>query len=236
MKFTINIPNPCSENWNKMTPTEKGRHCAVCEKDLTDFKLLTDQQIFDLVDSDQKICGRFSVDQLNTEFYAKREHHFSKLGLVVGFTSLVAMVQPAIAQTSVNTIEQYRTEQKPVSIKSIQSDSITITGVVRDEYEPLPFATVVIKNRDTIGVNTDFDGAFSLKVPTNFFDKGEVYVDVQYIGYLPQRILITKETTNLEIELYSDVIIGEVVIVKKPSVFKRFIDLFRRKKNRRYAH
>ena len=68
MKFTIDIPNPCSENWDKMTTIEKGKHCSVCEKDLTDFRLLTNQQIFDLVDSDKKLCGRFSVDQLNSEF------------------------------------------------------------------------------------------------------------------------------------------------------------------------
>ena len=31
------IPEPCHENWNKMTPQEQGRHCAVCSKVVVDF-------------------------------------------------------------------------------------------------------------------------------------------------------------------------------------------------------
>ena len=31
------IPNPCHEDWNKMTPEDKGRHCSVCDKVVIDF-------------------------------------------------------------------------------------------------------------------------------------------------------------------------------------------------------
>jgi len=36
-RFTISIPEPCTENWNEMTPTERGKFCAHCQKDVIDF-------------------------------------------------------------------------------------------------------------------------------------------------------------------------------------------------------
>ncbi|WP_452603321.1 hypothetical protein [Pontimicrobium sp. MEBiC06410] len=28
----LSIPKSCHENWDAMTPKDKGRHCKVCEK------------------------------------------------------------------------------------------------------------------------------------------------------------------------------------------------------------
>ncbi|MDO5856927.1 hypothetical protein Q2490_06465 [Myroides odoratimimus] len=37
MKYRIEIPEPCHEDWDKMAPQDKGRHCAVCDKVVVDF-------------------------------------------------------------------------------------------------------------------------------------------------------------------------------------------------------
>ena len=33
----FHIPNPCSEDWSKMTPTEKGAFCDKCQKEVRDY-------------------------------------------------------------------------------------------------------------------------------------------------------------------------------------------------------
>ncbi|MBA2481912.1 MAG: hypothetical protein H0V44_14700 [Planctomycetes bacterium] len=34
--MTVRIPSPCHEDWNVMTPNQRGRHCAVCDKTVVD--------------------------------------------------------------------------------------------------------------------------------------------------------------------------------------------------------
>ncbi len=45
----ISIPKPCHEDWVKMNPTKKGRHCASCEKQVTDYTQKTDEQLVKLL-------------------------------------------------------------------------------------------------------------------------------------------------------------------------------------------
>ncbi|RQO35488.1 hypothetical protein DBR39_17480 [Chryseobacterium sp. KBW03] len=61
MKLTI--PRPCHENWDNMTPEEKGKFCSVCSQSVYDFTDLSDEEISNF-NFDQKICGRFREDQL----------------------------------------------------------------------------------------------------------------------------------------------------------------------------
>ncbi len=65
--FMISVPKPCNENWHKMTPVEKGRFCASCQKTVTDFTILTDEEIILMLaaSSGNTQCGRFSMEQLN---------------------------------------------------------------------------------------------------------------------------------------------------------------------------
>lgn len=62
----IFISKPCSENWNAMTPTQKGAFCAQCAKEVTDFTTLTHNEV-KLTLSRQRegeLCGRFREPQL----------------------------------------------------------------------------------------------------------------------------------------------------------------------------
>ena len=64
----ISIPNPCSEDFDKMTPTEKGAYCKVCSTDTYDFRKLTDNQIYQIMDENKgkHICGRFTKGQIES--------------------------------------------------------------------------------------------------------------------------------------------------------------------------
>ncbi|WP_160137604.1 hypothetical protein [Chryseobacterium sp. c4a] len=60
----ITIPKPCHENWNNMTPDEKGKFCTVCSKTVHDFTRFSDEELINSFDSSENICGRFREDQL----------------------------------------------------------------------------------------------------------------------------------------------------------------------------
>ena len=67
-KFKITIPKPCHEDWNNMTPDETGRFCSVCTKGVVDFSNKTSEEIQNYLfqNKEQKICGKFRNDQINT--------------------------------------------------------------------------------------------------------------------------------------------------------------------------
>ena len=59
MKTKINIPVPCTEDWNKMTPTDKGAYCDKCAFEVIDFTNQTPEEIKATLKSrmGQKTCG-----------------------------------------------------------------------------------------------------------------------------------------------------------------------------------
>lgn len=67
-KLKIIIPEPCHENWDKMTPKENGRFCLSCSKTLTDFTTMLPEEVqhFFIQNQNKSICGRFKEEQLDT--------------------------------------------------------------------------------------------------------------------------------------------------------------------------
>lgn len=65
MKFYV--PDPCSEKWADMLPTERGAFCAVCSKNIHDFSRMSDAEIREVIRSSSgKACGFFRKEQLFT--------------------------------------------------------------------------------------------------------------------------------------------------------------------------
>ncbi|NME71883.1 SusC/RagA family TonB-linked outer membrane protein [Flammeovirga aprica] len=95
-----------------------------------------------------------------------------------------------------------------LTIFSAQAQDKTISGTVKDETnEPLPGVNVIIKGT-TIGTTTDFEGQFSINVPS----ENETLL-VTYIGYFDQEITIGNKT-KFDIQLKVDAEqLEEVVVV-----------------------
>jgi hypothetical protein len=58
----ISISKPCHENWQNMTPDEKGRFCEVCSKAVQDFAHFSVEDLVTSLHSNKNICGRFTDD------------------------------------------------------------------------------------------------------------------------------------------------------------------------------
>ena len=66
-KLQLTINDPCHENWDQMTPADKGRFCASCQKQVVDFTHMSDREVaaFFKKPSTGSVCGRFMNDQLD---------------------------------------------------------------------------------------------------------------------------------------------------------------------------
>ncbi len=63
----ISIPEPCHEDWSRMSPNEQGRHCNSCAKTVVDFTAMSDDEVknFFINKKEERVCGRFQQKQLD---------------------------------------------------------------------------------------------------------------------------------------------------------------------------
>jgi hypothetical protein len=92
MKISIN--EPCHENWDKMTPNDKGAFCLSCQKNVVDFSNKTINEIKDFFRKKTdagSVCGRFEEEQLTEMSFDhffdqfKSWKYFQKFALIAFF-------------------------------------------------------------------------------------------------------------------------------------------------------
>src|SRR5262245_59371582 len=71
----LSIPEQCHESWENMTPSEKGRFCGSCQKQVIDFTSMSDAQLiaFFKKPSTGSVCGRLFADQLDRDIQLPRK-------------------------------------------------------------------------------------------------------------------------------------------------------------------
>ena len=52
----IDIPEPCDEDWDRMTPAERGRFCSTCRTHVHDLSAMPESDARALLESDEDIC------------------------------------------------------------------------------------------------------------------------------------------------------------------------------------
>lgn len=69
-KFTLEITNPCSENFDKMIPNSNGSFCNSCMKNVIDLSRKTNSEVAKFIseNKDKSICARLKTSQLEEEF------------------------------------------------------------------------------------------------------------------------------------------------------------------------
>lgn len=227
-KLNISIPQPCHENWDAMKPEDRGRFCDSCQKNVIDFTKASDQEIVNAFQKDNNLCGRFLNTQLNRDLIKPEKKSPVWLAAVTAFISLIGLNEIS-AQEPVKTgqtpIDKERALGKFIVTKPTeQIEEIYISGVILDKMGPMPGANITIKGTDA-GVQTDFDGKFSIKAHIN-----DTLV-IQYVGYETKEIEV-KNQDKIEVIIKEKAFfMGEVVYEKKRTffgrIFHRIGNLFR---------
>ena len=214
-KFKISIPEPCHEDWSKMTPTEKGRHCKACSKVVIDFTHFSNEALHKRITQGESLCGRFLPHQLDTPLTIERKKNsisFSKIAATLALPLSVISTNISNAQESkpkteqtINTSKTYTSLGIGMQHRPLKPFTSTLSGTVTDESGlPLPGVNIIVKGT-TRGTQTDFDGNYSISV---FKDELLVF---SYLGYETIEKTIKSNTTLLDVILDSDNYQGELI-------------------------
>lgn len=147
MENHISIPNPCSKNWNAMSPNKNGRFCISCDKTVIDFTKMEKPEIlkyFSENSNNESICGHFKLNQIETKEriqYDNLKNRLSRikikpikviamfsLSLVFTLTSCMGKAavdgEPAIRSNDTINENEISNKEQNVAIKkdSIKSD------------------------------------------------------------------------------------------------------------------
>lgn len=221
------INNPCHQSWAGVSPTDNGRHCASCRKEVIDFSEMSTEQVLAFFSDGGQPCGRFSKEQLeriNRELqpqplFFKWTRAASVAMLLAG---LVNTVKAGPAQKKVKTEQTQRKQAGDVTATDTVTNFITVSGIVTDKQnQPLPGATVQCGN---LGTQTNPNGSYVLRVPEQAAE-----LIIKYIGFKSQVVNIhtdKKAEYNVVMEEY-EMILGEPAVVRR-SFLKRQVNKIRR--------
>lgn len=126
--YKLTIPKLCNENWNKMTPDEKGRFCSSCSKTVVDFTKKSTKEIQDyLIEKNgQRVCGHFYRKQLDSiviqfpEEMFYRSLSFQKLFIL----SLIFVMGTTLFSCKTNTGKVQKIDKVEIIDSVIKKDSI----------------------------------------------------------------------------------------------------------------
>jgi len=188
-KFQLQIPEPCHESWDKMTPVDKGRFCDSCQKAVVDFTGMSDSQLIAYFKkpSTGSMCGRFYNDQLERDFEIPRKRlpwvkYFFQLVIPVFLTGCKSYSQgePILKKNNASVCTDTSSNEAVVFGNSISLIRNEILGKVIDENgKGIPYASVIIKGtRD--GVSCDSAGNFYLRITEK---KKQISLVASCIGY-----------------------------------------------------
>lgn len=195
-KLKLSINEPCHQNWHSMNPTEQGRYCNACAKEVVDFTAMSDTEVlyYFLERKKENVCGRMTEQQLSGEFvkpvYTKRKmlwywnyvvmfflllfkgnitkaQKITKLPLAEQLSKTIALAE-IVGKVGAVSIAATVSEDKKFQISG------TVTG---KEGTPIAGAHVKIKGTD-INTVAGMDGTYFLNGVT---EKNVVIVSA--VGY-----------------------------------------------------
>ena len=183
----IDIPNPCSQNWDDMTPVGEGRHCDSCRTTVIDFTTWSDAALYGFFSKQKEhVCGRYLVTQVGRPIHIPPQPHsrLYKLTVALGLTLLFTQTSGLHAQTrppKVDTTIFSRNYTRDTGLSYIG-----VRGTILDhKKEPLINAAVAVYQKGVLkgATVTDFDGKYLIKP----LEKGTYDIVVTYQGYKPVR-------------------------------------------------
>lgn len=212
-QLQIQIPEPCHQPWQDMSMVSQNtRHCNTCDKVITDFTAMSDEELIHYLTTHKNVCGRFSNNQLNRQLEVKqvpdyrqpRKRIWPQL-VLPAFLSAVAVELQAQKQDSTVIHQPVYAVEADTTAK--EQRKISISGNVTGEDSVAVAAVIVIGtcSSDTAYVTGDFDGNFKLEIVAS--DSDSIRLEFKCIGY--ETAYDTCVVRNEENEYRVDVIMRE---------------------------
>lgn len=234
MKYYLEIKEPCHESWEKMSPTDKGKFCAACEKEVIDFTKINDRDVLSTLKNVKgNICGRIqqqrlnhAIDIENSKSTFKNVKQFAASFLLLNFVLDSSGLKAQNVSDTV-VINDTRWKGQPEVIKTGNTEKI-IRGTIRDEQtgEILIGATVLIQGLAK-GSSVDvFTEEFVLVIPSQI--KDSIELKISYVAYEPQTIKLSLENLPERLDIGLNVLMMEFMGVMSFTPKQRIKNFFRR--------
>jgi hypothetical protein len=226
-KFQLQIPEPCHENWDKMTPVDKGRFCDSCQKAVVDFTGMSDAQLVAFFKKPSTgVCGRFFNDQLARDIGMPGKRlpwlkYFFQFTIPVFLTTLKIQAQENKLLKERLTPDTSATCDRALyataGMVSYPQESRQVIGMVTDdEGKGIPYASIYLKGASK-GVTCDSTGFFKIEAP--YYEKKITFI-ASSIGYLEkEKEMNIRKSNFVEIKLTANAALnGEVVITTRGNI------------------
>lgn len=188
--LTIKIITPCNQDWAQLSTAEGGRFCESCNKTVTDFTGLSDQELISVIaQTNGNSCGRFHISQLNRQITPIQQntfkYNFKKLLTPLLFLPFVnpSDAHSAALKQSITSVDTFRkkTEHTDKSLKG-SSQLYIIRGRVYDSSLKVGLEGVSVMVNNKYGCTTVKDGVFQLELPHKYL-KRNFSIRIASVGY-----------------------------------------------------
>lgn len=226
--YKLNIENPCQKaNWKEMTISDQARFCSLCDKNVFDFKNWTDEEIINFLNkSDDKICARLSLGQINRIMTIKEKSkvdHWNRIvasALLIVSTNVYATEKNnkilGFSQKYESRISSSNKVRDYAMVNDTIQNIISGTLVKEESRKPIPDIMIEVQNTD-LKAKTDSLGNFKILIPENYVKNEIVLMVIAGYGFegQTQKTIYKNELpiTNLIIEK-PDELIGEITYYK----------------------
>ena len=219
----ITVANPCHEDWTKMSPTEKGKHCNSCQKEVIDFTKKSDEEVFKLAKSGTSICGRFKNTQLDRDIALsclpagmarKRNNTLAQYAATLLIPAAILSTQEMKAQQTSAPTSQVQKKYTSLGIgtqhqsfkKRFDSFAFDTVGIVYANRYPVAGAQVSIKGSDR-SIVTNSKGGFLLEALP-----GDVLI-IELKGFDTQEIAIDENAPKYKVQMGTGIVKGQKITI-----------------------
>ena len=207
-----------------MTPSEKGRFCGSCAKEVVDFTEMSKHEIQQYFITKTKgiTCGRIGKGQLTilNQAEEKLTTRFILKPWWIAAATFLFIAKPGFSLGEKQFEYTNRLKQKPQISNTCSegkeyNQEITIKGTLIDSstQETLPSAIVVIKGTKQ-RCSSDFEGNFTLQFNADY--NHSVIIEVGYNGY---------ETKSIHVLLNQNQIKLDTIFLNKESNVHSYSDI-----------
>lgn len=202
-QLRIAIPEPCTQTWEGMVPTEKGRYCSSCQKEVIDFRSWTADELQDWFLNHKAVCGLFLQEQVVVDGMPMKPSRWNltKGLFVASCLALFTSSKVYSKQATVTVYEENKDSKSSFTAKDAVADTIvTISGRVKDFGDKIDLVNVKVRTYNGQSTVTNAYGKFTMRARV---EKGEsIVLAFDYIGYRTKELVLTPgKTEELKIEL-----------------------------------
>ena len=178
----------CPQQWENMTPCERGRICSKCDIAIIDFRNKTDKEIAEVhLFAKEKVCGVYTEKQLVDKRSKVPRGKFSFL--YHGFLGLLSILNVscfdekgfAIPERLALSYHKDRIYDERSTL-AIDSGKMFLFGYIKNQNGNMPYANIYVYGTKT-GVTSNANGYYCIELTEFLNKKTEVALIVNEVGY-----------------------------------------------------